>query len=570
MRIEDVTPEALKDKKITDRILLDLRHRCIQIHMNNFEGNDRAKWEDLERTDFMAKYKLVRTEMVRRKFPIPTTTSIDIALFKSAMRHVNVSKFGKIPVVKNYISIGGQYLETPKAAEAIEVIIQDSEDTRCEDLEQAVAALILKDTGLPAAFTYAPEGPGEEHIPLFDLILNNREKTERIKTEKRTVDIQKPEVTETQIRIPVGNPCDVTATMTLDKEQGIQALYCGQEKRIRTYIFDKEKWTMTTARAWIKEHKKTANIDKTRLVEKASTRHECILRNHEDFEQKPWVSTTREAQGKKYTVLMGHLKGQKSLTEMEYLYSTEVWSEIEARKHAESHKAKRFAAAGKQDPHYHTSPLRKDFSPAQRKECDAETAQIKENEAKAKFPHLFKAAKYTLPNGHPRCLTCGDEQPIGDVCGMPNKWYEKHEWDDEEAWKEEREKIKFSKAKERPIFRFIKLDPQQQIIGGVIYGPSELDSQEDYTDSAEIQKAMYKFMESYAKNTSRIKVMHKGRSYEFPILESFQPEQDIQKGNDTIKAGAWWMLIKVRNKAIWDKINAGELTGFSIGGTARA
>ena len=345
MRIEEITPEVLKNKtNITDRKLLDLRHRCIQIHMNNFEGNDKRSWAGLDRTVFMSKYKLVRTEMSHRKFPIPTTTSIDIALFKSAMRHVNVSKFGEIPIVKSYISIGGQYLETPKVAEAIEVIIHDAEESRCEDLEQAVAAQILKDTGLPAAFTYDPEGPEGEHIPVYDMILQCREKTERAKVEKKTVDIHKPEVTETQIQIPVGSPCDITATMTLDAEQGIQALYCGKEKRIRTYIFDKEKWTMATARAWIKEHKKTANIDKTRLAtEKASTRHENILRNHADFEKKPWVTITRLARGKKYTVLMGHLKGKKGLTEMEYLYSTDIWSESEAREHGKSHKSKRCA-----------------------------------------------------------------------------------------------------------------------------------------------------------------------------------------------------------------------------------
>jgi len=484
MRIEEVTAEKLNNKLlISDRILLNIRHRFIQVHMEKFEGNDNTDWEGLHRTDFMEKYRMVRTEMRLRKFPQPTITSIDIALFKSAMKKVNVSKFGKIPMVKNYLSISGQFLQTPKATEAVEVIIWDTEENRCEDLEHDVAALILKETGIPAAFTYAPEGPADTHIPVFDLILECREKTERTEIDKKTIGILKPEVTETQIRIPVGSPCDVTATLTLDKEQGITALYCGNEKRIRTYIFDKEKWTMSTARAWIKENKAKADIDKTRL-EKGKV-------------------------GKKLTA-------------------------------------------------------------AQRKECDAETEKIKANEDNVKYPHLFKAAKYTHPNGHPRCLTCGDEQPIGDVCGMPPKWYSKHEWDDEEAWKAEREKVNFSKAKERPFFRFIKLDSKQQIIGGVIYAPRELDSQEDYTDSTEIQKAMYNFMESYAKNTSRIKVMHKGRSYDFPILESFQPEQDIKKGNDIIKAGAWWMMIKVKNKAIWNKIETGELTGFSIGGTATA
>jgi hypothetical protein len=572
MRIEDITPETLKDEsKVSGQELYYLRHRFIQIFRNNFEGNDKTESDDFDRSDFMAKYRLLKTEFRRREYRSSVTTAIDVALFKSVWKGVKVSNFGDVPVVKNYLSIGGQFIDTPKAAEAIEIIIQDSEEGRCEDLEKTIAALIQKETGRPAAFTYDPEGPEGEHIPVFDLILQSRKKTETAKAEKKTIDIQKPEITDTQIRIPVGSSCDVTATITIDATKGIQALYCGEEKRIRTYLFDKEKWTMATARAWIKEHKTKAGEDRTRLVtEKATTRHESILRNHSEFEKKPWITAFREAQGKKYTVLMGYLKGQKTLTEMEYLYPANTWTEAEARNHGKNHNAKRFAPAGKQDPHYHTSPLRKSLTSTQRKECDAETIQIRENEKKAKFPHEFKAAQYTHPNGHPRCLACGDEQPIGNVCGMPPKWYEKHEWDDEEAWKKEREKIDFSKARANAYFKFIKIDEKQHIVGGVIYAPSEIDSQDQYTDSVEIQKAMYKFMEGYAKNTSRIKIMHKGRSYDFPILESFQPEQDITKGSDTIKAGAWWIMIKVKNKAIWSQIESGELTGFSMGGRARA
>ncbi|GAG96157.1 unnamed protein product, partial [marine sediment metagenome] len=88
----------------------------------------------------------------------------------------------------------------------------------------------------------------------------------------------------------------------------------------------------------------------------------------------------------------------------------------------------------------------KKLTAAQRIECDAETARIKENEKlpSAKEPHEFKAAKFTHPNGHPRCLICGDEELIGKVCNMPESWYEKHEWDNEEAWAEERKKLKAS------------------------------------------------------------------------------------------------------------------------------
>jgi len=68
--------------------------------------------------------------------------------------------------------------------------------------------------------------------------------------------VNKPEETETHIRIPVRD-CDVTATIDISKKEGIQALYCGEIKKVRTYIFDKRppyNWTMAKAQAWVKEH----------------------------------------------------------------------------------------------------------------------------------------------------------------------------------------------------------------------------------------------------------------------------------------------------------------------------
>lgn len=58
----------------------------------------------------------------------------------------------------------------------------------------------------------------------------------------------------------------------------------------------------------------------------------------------------------------------------------------------------------------------KGLTPAQLKEYDEETEKIRENRKKAKWPHKFKPAKYTHPNGHPRCIICGDEETIDGVC----------------------------------------------------------------------------------------------------------------------------------------------------------
>lgn len=49
-------------------------------------------------------------------------------------------------------------------------------------------------------------------------------------------------------------------------------------------------------------------------------------------------------------------------------------------------------------------------------ECEAESEKIKESAKTCKYPHKFKAAKWTNPNGHPRCKICGNEERTGGMC----------------------------------------------------------------------------------------------------------------------------------------------------------
>jgi len=68
----------------------------------------------------------------------------------------------------------------------------------------------------------------------------------------------KPEETEDFIYIPNPNigDCEVTATYTISEEEGIQARYCGNIKKVRTFIFAKAKgWTMAKAQKWVDDHK---------------------------------------------------------------------------------------------------------------------------------------------------------------------------------------------------------------------------------------------------------------------------------------------------------------------------
>jgi len=329
----------------------------------------------------------------------------------------------------------------------------------------AMAALLGARGGviLPSADKQGVYNHLASHYKQFDKEVPELKKYYSTEEFEKSFPITKPEETENMISIPVGPACEVTATITIDKEQGITALYCGIVKKIRTFKFDKrvKAWTMASARAWIKEH--------------------------------------REKVGKQLA-----------------------------------------------------EKVVKKLSDAQRKECDEESALIRENVKKVKYPHKFEAAKYTHPNGHPRCIHCGDEERV-----------------DAEDTQVPCEK-QVVEEKVATQFTIIKIDKKKQMVGGVVYEPNEVDTQGDYATKEEIEKAMYRFMQKYATNTKRIRINHMGKKHFFPIIESFVPEQDTVKGDQPLKKGTWWLMVKVTSDTIWKDIESGKLTGFSMGGTAKA
>ena len=88
--------------------------------------------------------------------------------------------------------------------------------------------------------------------------------------------VLKPEETDDYIRIPVRD-CKVTATIDISKKEGIKALYCGKEKKVKTYLFAKAKgWDMKKAKEWIKEHDGKSLDDGVEIEEKQTYKCECI------------------------------------------------------------------------------------------------------------------------------------------------------------------------------------------------------------------------------------------------------------------------------------------------------
>ena len=91
-------------------------------------------------------------------------------------------------------------------------------------------------------------------------------KTKGLLTDEQVAEyVLKPETDEDYHRIPV-RECKITATIPISESQGIDALYCGKEKKVHTYLFDKEKWTMDEAKAWVAEHDDGKGIEPVIII----------------------------------------------------------------------------------------------------------------------------------------------------------------------------------------------------------------------------------------------------------------------------------------------------------------
>jgi len=430
-----------------------------------------------------------------------------------------------------------------------------------------------------------------------------------------SVRISKPETTDAYHRIPV-QPMPANAeirTITISEDQGIKALEDIRSKKVVTYLFDTDKWTMGEAREWIEEHKDAVEkggegsgnfghegipgevggsgpggggLEGRGIKVSVSSKEseEVIAGNIKELEaslekvpaadteglnvfyhddQSFATTLTRESGGlinpsrvygfninKPGTPNDGlHVKGNVKQNEDVVLHEVghSVW-------HGKLSETER----GNWDKYYRdVKGGRKDDS------LQGYTKGGSSGTLKEFFANVY-SANYREKAGEKTWGTKIAETEAGKMLearlgvkkGGPGSGHFGHEGVPEKV------------EKTTTKFRFLKIDKKEHIVGGLVYEPNVRDTQDDYTDAPEIQKAMYRFMLRYAVDQKRIKVMHKGQAHYFPILEVFQPEHDTKKGDQVIPAGSWWMMVKVTSPDVWTEVEEGRLTGFSIGGRA--
>lgn len=121
-----------------------------------------------------------------------------------------------------------------------------------------------------------------------------------------------------------------------------------------------------------------------------------------------------------------------------------------------------------------------------------------------------------------------------------------------------------NKAEFQTFGRILKTDAEKHYVTGVVYEPMTEDTDGNYMTEDEITKAAHWFM----KNAGDADIQHcfeKADGVE--VVESYVAKCDMEIEGQSIKKGTWLMTMEVSNNDVWDKIEKGEITGLSMGGT---
>lgn len=115
-------------------------------------------------------------------------------------------------------------------------------------------------------------------------------------------------------------------------------------------------------------------------------------------------------------------------------------------------------------------------------------------------------------------------------------------------------------------FALTKADARLHRVYGIVYAPDSVDAQGDWADAETIRRAADAWMRAG-------RAAHVDREHDFSSLPAFVAESWLVRSGDPLfpdeKEGAWAVGIQIEDAALWEAIEAGEVEGLSLAGTAR-
>ena len=111
------------------------------------------------------------------------------------------------------------------------------------------------------------------------------------------------------------------------------------------------------------------------------------------------------------------------------------------------------------------------------------------------------------------------------------------------------------------------VDPgDERYVLGIVLEPEVVDAQGDIYSAAEVRQAAHRFMEEFG----GLGLMHRFRvNDQVKVLESYLAPVDFVVGETSVRKGTWLLAVRILSDELWEQVKDGQLTGFSIGGSAR-
>lgn len=111
-----------------------------------------------------------------------------------------------------------------------------------------------------------------------------------------------------------------------------------------------------------------------------------------------------------------------------------------------------------------------------------------------------------------------------------------------------------------------KADEEKQIVYGTVYSPGEVDTQDDFTDAAEIEKMAHEFVSSG--RVDRVDTNHSLEPVEASIVESWLVKSDKDGFLPDAPKGSWCVGIHIEKAELWKELKEGGYQGLSLYGSA--
>jgi len=120
-------------------------------------------------------------------------------------------------------------------------------------------------------------------------------------------------------------------------------------------------------------------------------------------------------------------------------------------------------------------------------------------------------------------------------------------------------------AKSIPLIKGVDPDDERFVLG-VVLEPEVVDAQGDIYSAEEVRQAAHRFMEEFG----GLGLMHRLRvNGQVKVLESYLAPTDVELGGVKLRKGTWLLAVRILSDELWEQVKDGQLTGFSIGGSAR-